>query len=653
MTWPLKFALHLFLVFCAFLLAYELRRGLALAWWMTNPQVTAVVVWATLYTAIAGVIELAFRTERSSWRFSSARDVVKLARSTGLTAALFLVAIFLSSRAISLPRSTLVLSWLLSLFALVGIRLAWRMRYDRTLASSFFSERRRTGMPLTLVGDLGQAESYLRHWAAGADRQHNPLSIIALDGGGVGQFIQGVRVVGSVNDLRKTLTSLGPERRDQRAVLFLDDPIKRLGLTAETIGWLRAQGYRLLRQTSTVELGGAEAGLHLLREIRLEEFLPRAPLTLESEQTAALVAGKRVLVTGAGGSIGSEIARQLVAYGCAHISLLDHSEFLLFEIDRELDRTPERRCTRSAILCDVRDEARIREVFATEGPDIVFHAAALKHVTLVENNPCEGVLTNIVGTWNVASAARECGAAQMVMISTDKAVSPTNVMGATKRLAEALLPGHGGGNTGYCVVRFGNVLGSAGSVVPIFADQIERGGPVTVTHADVERFFITIPEAVQLVLHAAALRCAGSKNGLRTFVLEMGKPVKIIDLARQMIELNGQIPGIDIEIKITGLRPGEKMTEELIDESELAQPCVPGINEIKSLWPERLMDRRDVQRVAELAQLGNARGVYQAVFECLSSVRGGPTTEVDPVGPFRNGNRSVAERIIDVRPQVH
>jgi O-antigen biosynthesis protein WbqV len=392
-------------------------------------------------------------------------------------------------------------------------------------------------------------------------------------------------------------------------------------MTTEDIGQLKARGFKLLRQPSLVELQRNGIDGSALREMKLEEFLPRAPLALDPEPIAALVAGKRVLVTGAGGSIGSEIARQLVAFGCSHASLLDHSEFLLFEIQRELERSTQKGCTLEAILCNVREEARVREIFIAERPEIVFHAAALKHVTLVENNPCEGALTNVLGTWNVAAAARECGAHEMVMISTDKAVSPTNIMGATKRIAEALLPAHADGDTRYCVVRFGNVLGSAGSVVPIFKDQIDRGGPVTVTHEEVERFFMTIPEAVQLVLHATALRSGGSKGTLRKFVLEMGAPVRIVDLARQMIELSGAVPGVDIAIEITGLRPGEKMTEKLIDENEVATPCIPSVTEIRSCSPEGTISRLDVLRLATLAREGDAQAVRDLIASNLSEVR--------------------------------
>jgi O-antigen biosynthesis protein WbqV len=637
----MKVAIHLALVFAAFILAYEIRRGLPLGWWLSNPEASSVFLWSLLYTAVAAAVELVLRNERSSWRFASAREVLKLAIGTGVTAAAFLIIMFLSSRAILLPRSTLVLSWLLSLFALVGVRLAWRLYYDPALALSLFTDRRRGGVPLTLVGDIGQAEAYLRRSATGSDREYSPTAIIALGSSDVGQFIHGVPVVCEAAGLARHFTAVAGDSSARGAVLFLDDPIARFHLTTEDIGRLKSQGFRLLRQASLVELQSDETKTHGLREMKLEEFLSRAPLHIDVGPIAALVAGKRALVTGAGGSIGSEIARQLVALGCSHISLLDHSEFLLFEIHREIERAAQNGgASHRAILCNVRDEARVLEVFMDERPDLVFHAAALKHVTLVENNPCEGALTNVLGTWNVAAAARECAAREMVMISTDKAVDPTNIMGATKRIAEALLPAHADGNTRYCVVRFGNVLGSAGSVVPIFRDQIQRGGPVTVSHPDVERYFMTIPEAVQLVLHATALRSEDENVGLRKFVLEMGEPVKIVDLARQMIELNGDVPGVDVLIEITGLRPGEKLTETLVDENEVSTPCVPGITEIRPLSPEGVIRGLDVSRLAALSRDGDAQAVRQFVESRLSAVRGSSAS----ANPARTGGGTPRRR---------
>jgi len=543
------------------------------------------------------------------------REVLTLALGAVVTASAFLVVTFLTSRAMALPRSTLVLSAVFSLFALVGVRLAWRLRWNPSLAFGFISRVRRGGAPLTLVGDVGHAEAYLRSWEVGGDWSYRPAAILAVDLRAVGQVVHGVPVVGDVGSLGRYLAS-ATVKGAPGAILFLDDPA-RLGLSAVQIGHLRAAGHRLLRQSSSIELQSDETAQGL-REMKLEEFLARPPLSLNSGTIETLVRGKRVLVTGAGGSIGSEIARQLTRLGCTHLTLLDHSEFGLFEIDRELTGVGSEVRGQAARLCNVRDEARLREIFNAERPQIVFHAAALKHVTLVETNPCEGVLTNVLGTWNVAASARAAGVEDVVMISTDKAVEPSNVMGASKRIAEAMLASHASGTTRFTVVRFGNVLGSAGSVVPIFRDQIERGGPVTVTHPDVTRFFMTIPEAVQLVLHATALHCAAeTAAGLRKFVLEMGEPVRIIDLARQMIDLSGA----EIKIRISGLRPGEKLAEQLIDEGERAVPCIPGITEIKADGLPCRVASSDVDSLRKLALAGDEFALRARVAELLESIR--------------------------------
>ena len=509
-----------------------------------------------------------------------------------------------------------MLSTIFSLLLLVGVRLAWRLWWNPSLAFDQYT-RGKVGTPLILVGDVGQADFYLRRWAAGVDREYRPVGIFALNARSMGQLIQGLPVIGEIGDLvRKLTTSF--RRETPGSVLFLDDPVASFGLTTSDIGRIKSEGFRLLRQARPVELGGDTAGP--LREIKLEEFLPRAPLRLDAAPLAALVEGRRVLVTGAGGSIGSEIARQLLRFGCAHITLLDHSEFSLFEIDRELGDNRDARATRKAVLCNVRDAARVREVVRMERPDLIFHAAALKHVTLVEQNPSEGVLTNVLGTWNIAAAAREIGVKHMVMISTDKAVDPTNIMGCTKRLAETLLGSHAGGDTLFSVVRFGNVLGSAGSVVPIFRGQIEHGGPVTITHPDVERYFMTIPEAVQLVLQATALRSEDDlHSGLRKFVLEMGEPVKIVDLARQMIELHGSSKSIEIEF--IGLRNGEKLTETLVDDGELETSCAPGIVEIKTVEPPVLIEKDEVTALAAMAASADPAVTSARVKALVQAVR--------------------------------
>jgi O-antigen biosynthesis protein WbqV len=432
--------------------------------------------------------------------------------------------------------------------------------------------------------------------------------------------VRGVCIIDTLENLEGALANLRRWNRYPRAILLLEEPARLKGLTADQLGRLKNDGIRLLRLPSIVELAQHE-GMTLMpmRDINIEELLARQPIELDRRAIASLVRGRRVLVTGAGGSIGAELCRQAAAFDCGHVSLLDYSETALFEIERELAETCPQ-IGRKALLCDVRNAERLTKVFRDERPDLVFHAAALKHVSMVERHPCEGVLTNVIGTWNVAEAAKACGAGHMVLISTDKAVDPTNVMGATKRLAEAVIQAQqsGGRDTRFAAVRFGNVLGSAGSVAPIFKSQIERGGPVTVTHPEMERFFMTIPEAAQLVLHATAANMEGDGRNARLFLLEMGEPVRILDLARQMIALSGRK---DIEIEITGLRPGEKLTEALLDETECSVPCAPKVMEVISASALRVTAGH-LDALERLAEGGEVEEVRRALFDVVAQIRG-------------------------------
>jgi len=322
---------------------------------------------------------------------------------------------------------------------------------------------------------------------------------------------------------------------------------------------------------SIAEMADGRVTVSQLREVTIEDVLGRDSVTLDDVAIAEFIAGKCILVTGAGGSIGSELCRQIRRAGASRLVMLDHSEFNLYNIEQELREGVGAMAVDSCVplLGDVRDTTRMRWVFEAYRPQVVFHAAAYKHVPLVEENPAEGARTNLVGTSQVADLAVEYGVGKMVLVSTDKAVNPTNVMGATKRAAEIYCqnlaersPG-----TAFITTRFGNVLGSAGSVVPKFRKQIAEGGPVTVTHPDMTRYFMTIPEAVSLILQAGAMGQGGE-----IFVLDMGEPVRIVDLAEQMIRLSGYEPGVDIAIQFTGLRPGEKMYEELFHDAEPLQP---------------------------------------------------------------------------------
>lgn len=627
-----KFCLHLFVVFVAFLLAYELRRALPVSWWFEHSDALRVLQWAALYAGVAGLVELVSQTERGAWRFTSARETVTLLRNMTLTVVIFVLVIFFLDRGVQLPRSVLPLAWLLSFLLLVGARLAWRLVHDRSLAASilpsWWRSRPNAGAPLIIVGGMAQAERHVRHFGGDLAAPYWPATVVSPHRHEDELRLHGVPCIGSLDRLERVIATQARDAKVQPAILFLADPVVDFGVSAERIGRLRRAGHALLRPHPIADMDGDDADGRL-REIPLEEFLPRAPISLDPTPLRALVEGKRVLVTGAGGSIGSEIARQLVGLDCAHLTLLDHSEFLLFQIDRELAGNKSTTVRRPA-LANVRDKRRLSEVFLADKPDIVFHAAALKHVAMVENNPAEGVLTNVMGTRNVIDAAVECGASQCVLISTDKAVAPTNVMGATKRVAEALLDLTPTGGTRLCAVRFGNVLGSAGSVVPIFQQQIAEGGPVTVTHPDVDRYFMTIPEAVQLVLHSTAISAGRPGGEASRFLLEMGQPVKIVDLAHQMIELAGKTPDVDVMIHFSGLKPGEKMSEVLFDDGEDVSSCADGIMEVKSAPAGSRVSNADIQKLIDCA-FGSEDEVRDRVLALVERLRIPPLVLVQDI----------------------
>jgi O-antigen biosynthesis protein WbqV len=608
-----KIAAHMVLAFAAMLLAQALTSG-------ATPFTGSSLALAALFAGAALAVEILFRVERSPWRFFAASDGLRLARSALLSVLTFALVARLADVRQPGGLRTLAVAFLLQTALLAGLRIVRRAVHEKALVDALTRLRPAPASPalprLLIVGSANDAEAFLRAPAALGER-YAPVGVLTPEARGTGDELGGVCILGAIDDFDAVMTQLRDGGLQPSALLFLTDgPLSAFG--AERLGRLKTEGVRLLRRQGLVDMAHSGASL---REISLEELLSRAPVRLDPEPVRALVAGRRVLVTGAGGSIGSELARQIAASGPAQLTLLDAAEANLFHIDRELGEAWPR-LPRRDVLCDVRDAARLELVFAAEKPELVFHAAALKHVTLVENHPCEGVRTNVLGSRNVAAAAKACGAAHLALISTDKAVAPASVMGATKRVAEAVVRQFAGGDkTRVSVVRFGNVLGSAGSVVPIFQHQIARGGPVTLTDAEVERYFMTIPEAVQLVLRAVALSAGDLEPPTGVLTLEMGEPVKIIDLARRMIELQGLVPERDIEIKITGLRPGEKLTEALVDVNETARPKAEGVTEATPVTPLPPIPPAALAALEAAALAGDEFGVRAQLFALVESLR--------------------------------
>ena len=497
---------------------------------------------------------LLLRVPRQSWRYVSLADLRHLAAGVGV-GTLLTVAVVMGLRVDGFPRSVLLIWGLLTLLLLAGSRAAWRTLKERPQAPTANAA---TPQPLLVVGTLQEADHALRTLKGVSGWQvAGIVTPTAADGG---RTLQGVPVLGGAAALEDIARA-----RDVSTLLVAGAP--GADLRREMLLRSSSLGMNLLTLPTAEELLGPDA-VTRPRKVRLEDLLGRVPVQLDAQGLSQLLTGQTVLVTGAGGSIGSELCRQVARFGVARLVCVDVSEFAIYQLEQQL-RQAHPAMAASYYTANVRELDRLRAIAQRHRPNVVLHAAAYKHVPLMEtDNEIEALRTNVLGTLNAARVAGEVGAARFVLVSTDKAVNPTNVMGATKRVAEQVVQAVAQefAHTRFVAVRFGNVLGSSGSVVPLFEAQLARGGPLTVTHPDIVRFFMTIPEASQLVLQAGLMGLSG-----QIFVLDMGEPVKIVELARMMIRLSGKNEA-EIPIAFTGLRPGEKLYEELLADNETTAP---------------------------------------------------------------------------------
>lgn len=543
----LAFCHDMLMIPVAWGLAYWMRFNLA---YVPPEFIEQALHTLPLVVLVVGSVYWAFGLYRGVWRFASLNDLAQIAWavSTGTTLLLFIL--FALNRMAYIPRSLPVLFVIFQLMLLAGPRLLYRWLKDRRLDFS-------GGQRVLIVGAGRSGEMLVRDLLRDRHCGYVPVAFVDDKPRRQGAMMHGVPIRGSTQDIPRLVERCGID------VVLLAMPsasaqqMQRLVALCETAG----RPFRTVPQTKEVMAG--QVAVHQLRPVSIEDLLGRDPVTLDWECIQRGLADRVVLVTGAGGSIGSELCRQLCRCGISRLILVDHAEYNLYRIETELQERPD-----PPALCrhlvDVTHPIALDAIFARSRPDVVFHAAAYKHVPMLEDQILEALRNNVIGTQAIASAADSWGCERFVLISTDKAVNPSNVMGASKRFAELICQcidavSHGR----FMTVRFGNVLGSAGSVVPRFRQQIEHGGPLTVTHPDMERFFMTIPEASQLIMQAAVLGRGGE-----TFVLDMGQPVKIRYLAEQMIRLSGREPGRDIQITYTGLRPGEKLFEELFYATE-------------------------------------------------------------------------------------
>ena len=601
-----------------------------------EPRLTAFYVVS--FTVIAASVFRLTGLYRGIWRYASLPDLFNIARAVSLTVLVFLPVMFVLTRLQALPRSTLLINWFVLIALLGAPRLAYRLFKDRGL-DHILERAKHQSVPVLLISAKDGADTFIREMTRDPRAVYRVVGVLADTPSRVGREIYRVPVLGTIDLLEAVIEKLDRRgKRPQKLIITAQnlsgDQVRSLLDRAEALAIPLA---RLPKLTDFKRnLDNPERALEA---IALEDLLGRPQAVLDHEGMARLIRGRRVLVTGAGGTIGAELAHQVAAFSPSRLIVLDNNEYALYQIDLELcERFPQ--LGQVPLLRDVRDRGQVDAVIAAERPEIVFHAAALKHLSMVEANPIEGVLTNVAGSRNVAEAARAFGVSVVVMVSTDKAVNPTSVMGATKRLAESFcqaidlhearqaVPG-----TRYVTVRFGNVLGSTGSVVPLFARQLAAGGPLTVTHPDVARFFMTVREAVELVLQAAALPPAPETSDRgKICVLDMGEPVKIADLARQMIRLAGLRPDHDIEIEFTALRPGEKLSEELFHRAEPLMPTrSPAIRLAAPRTADYAMLARSIDELEEHARARREERMLQLLERLVPEYRrsaAGPSAAV-------------------------
>ena len=516
------------------------------------------VLWATVWISMLVTVAVfaAFRLYSSLWTYAGTTEMMYVVSACVVDAVLNMVVILLNHReqAYPLPRSFYMLYGVFLLAFTICGRYSYRalrsvrgrLRGDRSIRKN-----------VMLIGAGSAGSALIKEIVGSRMVNKNLVGVIDDDPGKQGTFIHGIRVIGTRDDIIRCAEEL---EVDEIMIALPSASAKEI---KEIVDICKETGCELKRLPGIYQLVNGEVSISKLKDVDVNDLLGREPVCVDLDSIMGYVSGKVILVTGGGGSIGSELCRQIASHQPKQLIIVDIYENNAYSIQQELIRTyPDLDLV--VLIASVRNTKRMDDIFAMYRPDIVYHAAAHKHVPLMEDSPNEAVKNNVLGTWKVVQAADKYHVKRFVMISTDKAVNPTNIMGATKRVCEMIIQTYNNrSETEFVAVRFGNVLGSNGSVIPLFKKQIEQGGPVTVTHPDIIRFFMTIPEAVSLVLQAGAYAKGGE-----IFVLDMGEPVKILDLAKNLILLSGHKPGEDIQIEFTGLRPGEKLYEEMLMEEE-------------------------------------------------------------------------------------
>lgn len=567
-----------------------------------------------------------FRLYKRMWRYLSISDLFLIAEV--VTAGVFASVLCLNLvEGFFPPRTVIALTWFFSLALVGGSRLVWRLYCEKK------SDFNVAGEKVLIVGAGDAGEVISREIIKRCDLG-TLIGFVDDDQEKIGKRIHNRTVFGSIKEINDVL------EKEQINTVIIAIPTASGKQIKRIVDNIKNKKVKIKTLPGLYELVDGKVSVSRIRNIRIEDLLGREPVDLNLEEISRYLEGKRVMVTGGGGSIGGELARQICKFGPKSLILLDHSENGLFHINLELERkwsgVGEETGAKMEIVpvvVDIRNREKINKIFKKYEPEVIFHSAAHKHVPMMEYHPDEAVMNNIIGTKNVAELAERYGAERVVLISTDKAINPTSVMGASKRVAEMVVKYLGSrkmeveertteskNKTKFVAVRFGNVLESNGSVVPMFKQQIAEGGPVTVTDREVKRYFMTLPEASQLVIQAGTLGIGGE-----VFVLDMGKPIKVLDLAKQMIRLSGLELGEDIEIKIIGLRPGEKLFEELLTEEE--RSGVLGDSGHKKIFIAKVGEvdgeklEKDIEELERLARKMDAEGIVRKLQEMVPSYK--------------------------------
>lgn len=570
-----------------------------------------------IFVLVCFVVFMHFRLYRGAWRYASMQDLLALAKSVSIAIIIFVPIMFVVNRLDGMPRSIPIINWFVLIGFLGGPRFVYRIIKDKTLTPDLYDLPAQQKISLLLIGMDEDTEYFIRSIINKPHSQYRIAGIVSNDQGLIGRQVHAIRVYGPLDDVEQVIEKLKRKRTPAKKMVLSrnitnPDVMKKLMHACETYGLTVGRIPEVRSVDETVSNDSSITPIHV------EDLLTRPQIQLQREMVEGFLKNKVVAVTGAGGSIGSEICRQVIKYSPKKLLLLEHNETQLYTIDQNLNNLGFSK--HIPLVADVCDTASIKALLKDHKVDCVFHAAALKHVPLSEQNILPAVHTNIMGTKSVADCCHALQIPNMVLISTDKAVNPTNIMGATKRLAELYVSAMGEtakNQTVFSVVRFGNVLGSSGSVIPLFQKQIAAGGPITITHPEITRFFMTIREAVELVLQASTL--SDDKKHSRLYVLNMGEPLNITDLAKQLITLSGLKPVDDIEITYTGLRPGEKIHEELLYEQEK-----PVDEAHPNVWlaKQRVPSKRDMEKViTQLQKALKSRDEVQAraiLFDTVS-----------------------------------